>query len=345
MKTLTKAEIRQLQVAHNARHAAIGKVEAMLLDPMDDGYDKHDRITSVNASRFVEGYLSEALTTFAVGYKDNTNIEQTLEFFAPACDVPRRFTYRTFSNPEEWLSEIDDLRAIRGDFKTVEYTSGEAEGKTLNRGLRIVVDLDEVADKANWETKYTEKLLRRINRNALRRAFAALSAAAVNANKTWGNAAQPDADVRAALIAASNSSGIRPNRVGYGDTSADYRIASYETQNNAGSTAALNREPDRLAAYFGVDQVMVSRERYQSAAAAKSEIVSNKVLLFNALAGLDAEDASNIKRFTSPVEGGGKVRVFSRQISAKLYEIIVEHYEFLKITSTLGIRQLTVSQS
>ncbi|WP_075088569.1 hypothetical protein [Verrucomicrobium spinosum] len=252
--TINSAEITRLQKQYNGRLQLLGGLENKSFDPADDGSDRPELITSVNASRFNEAFLSEPLTAFAVGFKDNTNIEETLEFFAPACEVPRRFSYRTFSNPEEWLSELDDLRAMRGDFKTVEYTASEVEGKTQNRGLRVVVDLDEVADKQNWETKYTEKLIRRIRRNALRRSLALLVAAATNANKTWGNTSQPDADVRAALIAATNVSGIRPNRVGYGDTSYDYRVAAYESQENAAQrwpwggmktvsppTSALNR--------------------------------------------------------------------------------------------------------
>ena len=68
---------------------------------------------------------------------------------------------------------------------------------------------------------------------------------------------------------------------------------------------------DKVAATVAVDKVGVSKERY-STGGAKAEIVNNLVLMFMAEDGMDTEDASNIKRFVSPCEGGGKVRVYER---------------------------------
>lgn len=62
-----------------------------------------------------------------------------------------------------------------------------------------------------------------------------------------------------------------------------------------------------------------------------------------ALDNADTEDSSNIKRFVSPCEDGGDVRVYEQQLTAKLTRISVEHYEKTAITSTLGIRKFTVS--
>ena len=55
------------------------------------------------------------------------------------------------------------------------------------------------------------------------------------------------------------------------------------------------------------------------------------------------EDPSNIKRFTSITESGGEWRVYVQQVTSKLVDITVEHYELIKITSTLGMRKFTVS--
>ena len=49
-----------------------------------------------------------------------------------------------------------------------------------------------------------------------------------------------------------------------------------------------------------------------------------------------------MKLFWTPCEGGEQYRVYERQIGSKLYEIAVEHYELLKITSTLGLRKFTI---
>ena len=131
--------------------------------------------------------------------------------------------------------------------------------------------------------------------------------------------------------------------MGYGDTAWDKRGFSHRAQNNAGGYASATLTPEALAGILNVDKVAVSKERYASTAAARTEIVSNLVFEFYAMDGMDTEDPSNTKRFVSPVEGGGNFRVFSQQLSAKLYAITVEHYSLIKITSTLGLRKLTIS--
>jgi len=325
-------------------NAYLGAMALAAYAPPDDGGFQHDRVVAANASLFTESYFSEPLTGYAVGWRDSNDIEATLQFFAPEVMVPRKFEYREDTNAEEFYTEDNDLRAIKGDFGSVEYTSGKTVAKTENRGLKICVDLDEVADRQNWREFYTGKLLRRLRRNSLRRAIALLSAAATNTAKTWDTTAgkDPDQDVISDLITGSTASGVRMNRVGYGDTSWSKRMLAHRAQNTAGGFASAGMTPEQVAGLIGVDKVLVSKERY-STGGAKAEVVSNLVLMFLAMDGMDAEDPSNIKRFLSPCEGGEKVRVYERQISAKLYEIVVEHYELTKITSTLGIRKFTVS--
>ena len=107
-----------------------------------------------------------------------------------------------------------------------------------------------------------------------------------------------------------------------------------------------NYSPEQLAARLMVDQVMVSRERYQTSASAKSEIVSNLIFALYAEDGVDTEDPSNIKRFVSAFsgeQGGGMVRVFVQQMSSKLVAITVEHYSKIIVTYSGGIRKWTVS--
>ncbi|MEM1083228.1 MAG: hypothetical protein AAGI48_03830 [Verrucomicrobiota bacterium] len=339
-----KGKVAAAIAASVALNSRLNDIAAAPVAPADDGGFKHDRIVAANASLFTESYFSEPLTTYAVGFRDPNNIEETLEFFAPAVQVPRRFEHAVHNNAEEFYSEDDDERAIRADFGEVEYTEDKVDAKTVNRGLKICVDLDEVADKDNWREHYTGKLLRRLNRNSLRRAIALLSAAATNTAKTWDSSAgkDPDQDVSTELIAAATASGVRPNRVGYGDTAYSKRITSHRAQDNAGGYASAGLTLEQLASFLNVDQTFVSRERY-STGGDKQEVVNNLVLMFMAMSGQDQEDPSNIKRFWSPTESGGRVRVYEREVSAKLYEIVVEHYELTKITSMLGIRKFTVS--
>ena len=303
------------------------------------------QIYAANAARFTEAFFSEPLTVFAVGWRDPENVRETLEFLAPMVQTSRRFEYHSFVNAEEFYSETDDIRAIGSSFKRVEFTGSKVNGKTKNKGLTIRVDLDEIAEDSNWEERTVARLMRRLDRNELRRGKTLLSAAAVNTAKTWDTTAgkDPDQDVLTQLITAADLSGIRPNRVVYGDTSWDKRGLSHRAQNIAGGYASAGLTPEQVAGLLNVDRVRVSRERYQSTAAAKAQIVNDLVIAFLALDGADVEDPSNIKRFVSPVDGGGNFRVYTQQINAKLYDITVEHYSDIVITATLGIRQLTIS--
>jgi hypothetical protein len=235
------------------------------------------------------------------------------------------------------------VRGLGSDFKVVPYTGGEVEAKTLNKGLTVIVDRDEMTP--GFEQRTVAKLLRRLQRNDLRRAIALLSAAATNTGKTWDTTAgkDPDQDVMTDLVTAGDSSGIAPNRVGYGLTAWQKRNLAHRAQTTAGGFASANMTPEQVAGILGVDSVLVTKARYATSASAKSQIVANKVLMFNATSGADTEDASNIKRFVSPVEGGGLVRVYTQELGPKLMAITVEHYSQIAITATLGIRQFTVS--
>ena len=310
------------------------------------------RITGFNASLFNQANFSEPLTAYALGFKDPANIEESLEFIAPAVQSPRRFEYAEFISAEEFLSDgsVDDLRGIGADFATVKYNSTKENAKLLNRGLAIDLDFDMIDEMPGWEEFYTAKLLRRLYRNSFRRAVTLLSGSAINTAKTWSTAAgkNPDGDVRTELITAANISGIRPNRILYGDTAWDTRGASHEAQTTAGGFAASSRTPEQVAAALNLDGVHVSRERYATdpGATSLSEVVSTKVIMFAAQAGMDREDPSNIKRFVGNVSGeagGGRIGVYLRPVGDKCFRLAVEHHELIAITSTLGIRQFTVA--
>lgn len=329
-----------------AKNIAAAERAIDLLAPPDDGIFIHDRIVAANDARFIEGHFSEPLTTYAVGWRDPNNIDATLEFYAPAVTTPRRFEYASATNIEEFFVDgDDDLRPIGADFKGLEYTSTKVNSKTENRGLSISVDLDEVAETPGWREQKTAKIIRRLKRNSLKRAFLLLSAAATNTAKTWDVTAgkDPDMDMVTELIAAATASGVAANRVGFGHTAWQKRTLSHRAQLSAGGFASSGLTPDALSGLLGVDQVYISKERYQSNATTKVEIVANLVLMFFALAGMDTEDASNIKRFVSPCADGTMLRVYEEQRGPKRYIITVEQYEKTAITSTLGIRQFTVS--
>jgi len=162
--------------------------------------------------------------------------------------------------------------------------------------------------------------------------------------------ANPDQDVRNDLVTQTNITGIRNNRVLYGDSAFEYRNQAYGAQNNPAGYMGYNPAgaETALASALGVDRVKISRERYQSAAAAKSEILGANVYTFFAMDNVDTEDPSNIKRFVSTFDaeqGGGLFRVYVQQISSKLVAVSVEFYEKIVITYSSGIRKLAIANA
>ena len=198
-----------------------------------------------------------------------------------------------------------------------------------------------------YQARVVEKIKRRILRNSLRRAIAVLSAAAVNTAKVWNTTAgkDPDQDVIAERVLGATASGIAFNRIGFGDTAWALRIGSLRGQNTPAGYSSASFTPAQLASFIGLDQALVSKERFSQAGAALAEVVANLVLMFFARDGADIEDPSNIKRFVSMTDSGGPWRVYVQQVTSKLVDITVEHYEIIKITSPLGIRQFTVTAS
>ena len=128
-----------------------------------------------------------------------------------------------------------------------------------------------------------------------------------------------------------------------GQTAAAKRLLSLRAQNLQGQANSSTLTNDQLAMMLGIDQIMISKAHYATSSTARSEVVSNLVLEFFANQGMDTEDASNLKRFVSPVDGGGDVRVYEQQVSAKLVAISVEHNSLVAVTNSLGLRKVTIS--
>ncbi len=317
-----------------------------------------------NAGEFLETYYSEPLTNYTVGWRDPNNIEDSLQFVAPAVPVGRRFEWKQANNAEEFLSElVDDQRAIGADFKAVKYTGSDVTDKTYNRGLTLIIDLDNVSNTGigagvvpGWQQNAVAKLTRRLYRNSFRRAMAALAAAAVQVPLTWApqpiNPAiipvNPDMDVNTDLVTQTTITGIRNNRALYGDSAFLYRNQAYGAQNNPAGYMGYNPAGAEaaMASALQLDRVKISRERYQATSLAKQEILGPNVYTFFAMDNVDTEDPSNIKRFVSTFDaeqGGGLFRVYVHQISAKLVAISVEFYEKIVITYAGGIRQLVIT--
>jgi hypothetical protein len=310
--------------------------------PADSMSNRPGIIYAANEERFTASHYSEPLTAYTVGWRDPENLDALLETIAPAVSVGRRFEFKKADNAQAFLSEDDDVRAIGSAFKRVEYKGSTVNEKTLNKGLTIRLDKDDLLGAGDEELS-VNRLMQRLSRNEVRRALALLAAAATNTNKTWNSSANPDKDVRDRLKASADKSGIRPNRVLFAENAWDLRLDVYEAVNTpyAGRAASMTKE--QLAAKYMVDIVEVVKARYQSTLTAKASVQTTLTLLmFLAISGSGKDDPSTIKRFVTPI--GSRYRVY-RQESDKFIDISVEHYSNSVITSDIGVEQLTVAAS
>lgn len=301
-------------------------------------------IISANENRFSAGNYSEALTAFTVGWVDPENTAKILDFIAPPIPVGRRFEFKKSDNAQAFYSESDDVRAIGAEFKRVSYAGESVNEKTINKGLTIRVDHDEVSGD-DWQERYVQMLMQRLLRNELRRAVKTLEtiAASDNSAKSWNAGANPDADIRNMLMLAADQSGVRPNRLLFGESAWDLRMTSLESQNSAVAFKGAAMAKDELAGKFMLDGCEVLSSRYQSAPATKSKILADAVFAFFAQNTLSKDEPSNLKRFYTPTEEGGAFRVYCDE-HAKYTDITVEHYSSIVATSALGVRKLTVQK-
>lgn len=299
-------------------------------------------ICAANEARFTSAHYSEALTGYTVGWKDPEDINALLDRLFPSIEVSRRFEFKKQTNAEEFLSEADDIRSIGAAFKRVEATGTTVNEKTINKGLTIRVDHDDVVGDG-WKEATVARLLRRLARNDLRRGIALIDAAATNVARIFSAATNPDGFIRADLKLATDASGIRPNVVVYGEAAYDLRADAYEAADTpyAGRAAAMTQQ--ELARKLMVDLVEVVKARYQSAAAAKTAIVPSVVYSYFAEQGLSKDDPSNVKRFITPTSAG-RTKVYVEEHS-KFTDISVEHYSNIVVTSTLGVRKSTATAS
>lgn len=304
---------------------------------------RHGLITTANASMFDASHLSEGLTTYALGWRDPAGYEAASEFLAPALpQTGELYEHFEFPNLEAFLSDgaYDDLRSIGAEFKTVDYSNTKTQREIPNRGLRIVLDWDRIKNMPNWQQYYTGLLMQRLQRNGFRRKVALAVAAGASASVTWGTSADPDYDLVNQAKLSGDASGLQPNRALYGLAAQVLRFYAYGAQATAGAFAGRSMSVEEVGAKTGID-ARVDASRYQNGTS-KTSIVGSRVILFTAT-GASPEDPSNFKTAIGRTAAGGRWGVYVRQISTKLWEIVVETYETEFCASTLGVRVVTVS--
>ena len=303
----------------------------------------NQNIAPANQSRFEAGNYSEPLTSFTVGWKDPENIQAILDAIAPKILVNKRFEFKKANNSEAFLSELNDIRAVGSSFKYIEYSGETVQSKTLNKGLTIRVDHDEVSG-SDWQERMVQLLMQRLYRNELRRAIALVDEAAQPVEVKWNKNANPDADIRIALMAAANQSGIRPNRILFGESAWDLRTSTYESKETSSAYRAADFAPKDLAQKLLVDDIQIMRARYHGQPNQKTQMLGNVIYAYYASDNISKDEPSNFKRFVTPTESGSDFRVYLEE-SAKYTDLTVEHYSNIVVTSPVGIQKIILKQS
>ena len=303
-----------------------------------------------NSELMSQTFFSEPMTDYAVGWRsEDGRLEELLEVLAPKVPTTDMFQYFVDNNPAAFAAIEDgsDERALEGEFKVITAHGTKETGATISKGLTTVIDRRRVNADPQLINKKVAWLKRILMRAEILRAVKALNAAATNTAVTWGGASgsQPDMDLSNMLLAGGNSAGFDPNRIVMPANVWIQRNLAYGGKNTAASFAGYAMTPQALADWLAIDRLYVSRERYgNGVATAKNPILgTNVALAFNAHDGATNEDPSNIKRFTSPDIGGQEWAVWINDKSSHLIYVTVSHCSLIAITSSLGIRKLTVT--
>lgn len=300
-------------------------------------------ILAANDSNFDSAHLSEPLTEFIVDTPDEEGLDAILEAMAPSVPVGRAFTYLVADDTASFQAALadEDKREIGGEFATVRPKGSQANGRTVNKGLTMILDNDQGGEDSAVQQRAVTNLRNRLLRTEIYRTEALLEANDTALTPNWGGSntsADPDGNIIADLELGGDARGIDSNIVVFCGGAWNRRFLSLGLGSNAARHQTRNLTPEQLADLLGVDKVVKAKIRYQSSATAKTKIGDNKVYSYYAKSGAMPNDPSNIKRFVTAVPGGGLFRVYITPI-LKRTAVTVEHYSSIDLTSSLGIRK------
>jgi hypothetical protein len=303
--------------------------------------NKPGLIYAANEARFTTSTYNVALTGYTVGWRDPEDLQGLLDALFPSVPTDRLVEFKKADNAAVFLTEDDDERPIGGTFKRVETRGSTAFTKTINRGLttRIDHDQDKSPDRAERKAAW---LKQRLLRNEFIRCLALLRAAAHSAGVTWDENSNPDGELRKLLREATDTVGMRPTIVAFGELAWDARLDVYETINTPYAGRAASMTTADLASKLMVDRVQQVKARYQATANDKTAIVPSIVLAYMAQAGLTKDDPSNFKRFMSMCANGLPWATYVH-VQDKFTDVTVEHYSGPTITSSLGIEERVIT--
>lgn len=301
-------------------------------------------VMAANDANFDASHLSEALTEYVVDTPDAEGLEALIEALFPAVLVGRSFSYLTHDTLSAFQAALndEDIREIGGKFGEVRRTGSQVDGRTDNKGLIMWLDNDQGGEDAAIQQAALVNLKGRLLRADLIRGEALLEANDTAITPNWGPAnaaADPDGDLVSEIDLGGDARGINSNTVLYGGSAWTKRFLSLGQGDNAARHQTRNLTPAQLAALVRAQQLLVSDFRYQSSASAKAKMVGDKVFTFYSKPGATKDDPSNIKRFVTPVTGGGMWRSYIIP-DLKRTGVCLEHYSRLALTSSLGIRKI-----
>lgn len=289
-----------------------------------------------NSDRFDEAFFSEPLTAFAQDFVVGGKSQEVMDAIAGKIRVPRRFEYRVYGSADElganqaYTPVESEVRALGADFKEIPKSRDIQLGKTLNKGFAIRLDEDEMMADPEWEMNCVKRIKIGLVRKDASRIKAMLVSGVTKMTYNsgsfnwWGGTGQdPDADLMDAVGEAAESGGIYPNWVLMDKKAWADRIVSLRKTSSPGA----DMTPKELGAWLGVTLHVVDSVDMN---------VSNLVLIgYSGTQGLD--DLGTIRRFVTPAKGGAEYRAYKRQVSSKVWEIVVEHYSDIVLTApTLG---------
>ena len=290
-----------------------------------------------NSDRFDEAFFSEPLTAFAQDFVVGGDTQKLMDAIAGKIRVPRRFEYRVYGSAAE-LAAINpyapvesEVRALGADFKEIPKSRDIQLGKTLNKGFAIRLDEDEMNADPEWEMNCVKRIkIGLVRKDAKRMTSLLYNGLTATTAKLdwWGGASQdPDSDLLGMVKLAAQTGGLYPNWMLMDRQAWATRIISLRTTGGSLAAQSSLMSPAELGDWLGVKLYVVDKSDFS---------IENLVLVgYSGSQGLD--DLGSIRRFVTPAKGGAEYRAYKRQVSAKVWEIVVEHYSDLVVTGpTLG---------
>lgn len=323
--------------------------EAFTIAQPDDNF-ANGRVLAFNASQFTGNSPNEFLTNYALRFTDplQESIRSVRESLAPEVrsNNSQYVTYPVYTLGDSFLAmdtAADARRAIGQDYPTLKNTAKTMTSQRLpDVGLAVEVDEDEEQLDGDWQQRKVAWLLGILDRTELRAAVALFVAGASNTAKTWDTTAgkDPDQDVMTLV----DTTTVRPNTVMFGPGAWTKRALAHRAQTSAGGFGSSMLTTEQLAGLYGVNDVVIPRQKYATSGTALSNVVGSYVLLYTAMKGMSRDDFSNLKTFTAPVKGHGDRAVYVRQIGDKRWRVAVSiGKRLVALTSTAGAELITVS--